>query len=78
MTLLIILSAISFLLLLAYVSPKIARKLFPLPVSEKTTLDVYFPHGLEAGMHIDVDGERLEIVDVAGSKITVRSELTVK
>lgn len=72
MTILIILSAISFLLLLAYVSPKLARKIFPAPSSDSMTFNVYFHHGLEVGQHIKVENELLEVTNVNGGQITVK------
>lgn len=72
MTLVIILVSVAVLLLLAYVSPKLAKKLFPTPVPENMTLNVYFPHGLEAGQHIKVEDETLEVVSVNGGQLTVK------
>lgn len=74
MTLIIVLVSALFISFVAYISPKIAKKFFPVPV-ENMILNVSFPHGLAAGEHIKVEDDVLEVVRVNGSQITLRKEL---
>lgn len=62
------------LLILAYFSPSVAKKLFPAPPEPvETTLTVSFPHFLQTGQVVKVNDEFLRVVKVNGSTITVRS-----
>lgn len=75
--LIIILASLTFLLTLAYVSPIIARKIFPAPINDDISIMVSFPHGLQAGQNIQVEGEVLKVINVDAGHLTLRKETTV-